>query len=268
MKVIEKNTDRLVLRSNPYGQIAFGLIFVLAAFAFAYFLGRSVAIRCQRAGAAIDCQLDEKLLGVTSVRQRTIGGIQRAEIDEHHSSDGGYTYQVILVTGSGRVPLMGYSSSGYGEKEETARQINDFIQGGRQDVLEFDVPVNWIVLVFLFVFGGVGLAMIVLAKTVQIEMLRTEGVLRIHKDGLFGGSQQEYLLREIQDVVLQSHVSRSRRSRRSGRTYRIAFLTTSDEEVPLSSVYTSGIGDKQRAVDAMKEFLAPYSGRRNNNPYS
>jgi hypothetical protein len=264
MKIIENNPNQLILRSDPYGQIIFGLFFALIGFAITYFIGRSVDIRCERADAKqITCQLTDKLLGITPVGKRTINHIQSAEVSEHRGSKGSYTYQVMFITANGPVSLTGYSSSGYEPKANIAEKVNNFIQGGRQDVLEFQAAMDWWVLLFLFIFGGFGVGAILLAKTVQIEMRRSEGVMRIRKDGLFGSGEQELLLREIQDVVLQSH-----RGSKGSTTYRVAFITTSDEEIPLTVYYSSGVGGKQRTVEAIKNFLTPYRGPQDQDPFA
>lgn len=264
MKIVENNTNQLTLRSDPYGQIIFGLIFALAGFAITYFIGRSVDMHCERVQPKqITCELTDKLMGISPVGKRTISNIESAEVDEHRDSDGDRTYKVVLITANGPVPMTGFSSSGYGSKAAIAEKINDFIQGGRQGALDIQVPMDWWILIFLFIFGGFGIGAVLLAKTVQVEMSRSEGVLRIRHDGLFGSGQQEFLLREIQDVVLQSH-----RGSKGSTTYRIAFLTTSDEEIPLSSVYSSGMGGKRRAVEAMKDFLTPYRRPQDQEPFA
>ena len=94
---------------------------------------------------------------------------------------------------------------------------------------------------------------ILLAKTVGIEMLRSEGVLRILKDGLFGSGQEEHILNEIEAVTLESSSGS-----RGGTTYRMAFQLAGGGELLLTRWYTSGRKDKQQAVDAMNAFLAGY----------
>lgn len=260
MKIVENNPNQLILRSDPFGQIIFGLLFALAGLAFTYFFARSVDMHCEHVKTGqITCQLTDKLLGITPVRTRTISNITSADVEKHRSNKRGYTYEVTLsTTNDGAVSVTGFSSSGYSPKAEIAQQVNDFIQNERTKTLDIQVGMEYIVLIFLFVFVGVGIGAVVTAKTVQVEMIRSEGTLRIRRDGLFGSSQQEFLLREIQHVELQVH-----RSRKSASTYRIALYTTSNEEIALSSFYTSGYEDKKRAVEAMREFLSPYQRFKN-----
>jgi hypothetical protein len=78
-------------------------------------------------------------------------------------------------------------------------------------------------------------------------------VLRIVKRGLFGRGEEEHALRDIEGVALEQSFSS-----RGGTTYRIAFLTTDGGKRLLSRMYTSGRRDKQKAVDAMNQFMAAY----------
>src|SRR5512145_1780053 len=207
MKIVKNNPNQLVLRSDPYMQMIFDLVFLLAGLAITFLMARSVDVACQHAGSqTINCQLSDKLLGAIPVGQRTVTGIQGAEIQENHNSkNNSTTYQVVFVTGSGRVSLTGYSD-GSGGKAQTAEQINNFIRSG-QDTLNFQLPMNGLVLIFLFVFGGVGLGIMLLAQSVEVEMSRSDEKSHIRKDGLFGSGQEAYALSEIQGVYLQSHLN-------------------------------------------------------------
>jgi hypothetical protein len=263
MKIIENSPNQLILRSNPFWQLIFGLIFALAGLAITYFLGRSVDTHCEHTSSReITCTLTEKLFSLVPVGQRTIPNIYGAEVEESRDSDGDTTYKVVFLTNAERVPLTGYTSSGYSSKAEVAEQINQFVQAGRQNSLDIQVKMEWWILIFLVAFGGVGVGIVVFAKTVQIEMNRSEGVLRIQKDGIFGTSRNEFLLREIEDIYLQSS------SDSDGTTYRVAFRIAGGEEIPLTGYYSSGYKSKQRDVDLMKDFLSPYQRPQNQDPYS
>jgi hypothetical protein len=263
MKIIEKNSNRLILRSYPYSQIILGLVFAVASLAVTYFFGRSIDVRCEHAKAGqITCYLTDKLLGITPIGRRTIDNIQSARLSEYHSTKGGISYQAVLITANGLFPLSHLSSSDYEPKANAVQQINSFIQNQHQDVLELQVPMEIAILVFSLAFGIVGVGMIFVASTVEVEMNRSEGLLHLRKDGLMGGSQREFLLREIQQAEVQVQ-----RGRRGGVTYRIVLYALNDEEIPLSRVYTSGYEDKRRAVEAMREFLLPYHHPQSQEPF-
>jgi hypothetical protein len=252
MKIVENDANRLVLRSNPYFQIIIGMILALTGLVITFFFGRSVELHCERAGTEqITCQLTQKLLDFQPLGKRTVSNIQGAEVVESRDSDGDSTYKVVFITANGRLPLTNFSSSEYSAKANLSRQINDFISRPRQNSLDTQVNMEWWILIILFAFSGGGILVILLAKTVVIEMVRTEGVMRIIKDGLFGSGQEDLILRDIEDVELESS-----HSSQGSTTYRIAFHIHDGRNVFLTRYFTSGRKNKQAAVDAMKNFLS------------
>jgi hypothetical protein len=254
MKIIEDTPDRLVLRSIPYLQIIFGFIFAVTGLVITFFFGRSVDVHCQKIETKqVNCQLTQKLLGFETLGQRSVLNVQRADIAESQDSDGNSTYQVMFVTAAGKVGLTTFFSSGYIAKANLAQKINNFIQDTRQPSLDVTLPMEWWILIFLFAFTGVGVVTILLAKTTGIEMIRSQGVVRILKDGLFGSGQEEHPLQEIEAVVLESS-----RSSRGSTTYRMAFHLVGEGELLLTRWFSSGRKDKQNAVDAMNKFLTSY----------
>jgi hypothetical protein len=254
MKIIESDSNRLVLRSFPSIQILVGLVFALSGLLITFFFGRSYDLHCVRAGSKqVDCRVTQKLLGFQVIDQRKVTAIQKVEVDESTDSDGDTTYKVVFITPGRRVPLTSFSSSGYNAKADLAHQINNFINSDRQASLDIQVKMEWWILIFLFTFTGVGVVAILLSRTVEIHMLRSEGLMRILKGGIFGTRQEEHILREIESVELESS-----RSSEGGSTYRIAIHTVRGEKLLLSRMFSSGRGGKQQAVDAMNQFLAPY----------
>jgi len=254
MKIIENTPDRLVLRSDPTLQIVFGLVFAVTGLIITYFFGRSVDVHCEKIEPRqVNCQLTPKLLGLKPLGQRRVLNVQKAEVSESRDSDGDSTYRVIFITAAGKVSLTNYSSSGYSAKANLAEQINSFIRDNQRTALDVKVNMDWWILIFLFAFTGVGIIVILVAKTTVIEMIRSEGVLRILKGGLFGSGQEEHILRDIESIELESS-----RSNRGNPTYRIVFHVADGGNLLLSRWYTSGRKGKQTAVDAMNKFLASY----------
>jgi hypothetical protein len=254
MKIIENTPDRLVLRNYPTLQIVMGLIFALTGMVITFFFGRSVDLHCDKLEPGlVNCRLGDKWMGYLPLGERMAQHVQSAEVDESTDSEGDSTYKVVLVTDAGRVSLTSFYSSGYSAKANLAQRVNGFLQASGQRTLDLKVNTDWWILIFLFLFTGGGVVVILLAKTTGIEMVRSEGVLRILKDGLFGRGQEEHILREIESVVLESSSGS-----RGSTTYRIAFHVVDGGELLLTRWYSSGRKDKQQAVDAMNAFLAAY----------
>ncbi len=258
MKIIENNPDRLALYNFPTLQIFLGILFGVIGLITTFFFARSIDIHCEKAAAGqASCRMSDKLLGYISLGSRTVQNVQQAEVTESRDSDGDVTYRVVFRTSSGNQPLTYFSSSGYQGKANLAQEINAYLQSNRQDALDLKMVMEWWTVLFLVAFGGAGAVMVLLAKTDRIEMVRSQGVLRIAKRGLFGLREEEHLLREIESVVLESSSSS-----RGGKTYRIAFHTADGGARLLSRMYSSGWRDKQKAVDAMNQFLADYHPKK------
>lgn len=254
MKIIENTPDRLVIRDVPYLQIFLGLMLAIVGLVITFFFARSVDIHCDRVGSGqVNCRLTEKLLGFEPVGGRNVKKVQKVDVAESRDSDGNAIYRVIFVTDTGNVPLTSYSSSGYNNKARLSQQINAFIQNAVQRSLDVKLAMEWWILIFLFLFTGAGIIMILLAKTTGIELIRSQGMIRILKDGLFGSRQEEHSLHEVEGVDLEWS-----RGSRGGATYRIAFHLVDGGELLLSRWFSSGRKDKQAAVEAMNKFLEAY----------
>lgn len=251
MKIIERSNSRLAVRSDPYGQIIFGMIFFLSGVAITYFFSRSTEIVCRRPEPQrITCTLTEKLLGWIPVAQKTVDQVQGAQVERRRDSDGDNTYRVSFLTAQGPVPLQDYWSSGSSSKGAVAEQINVFVADGGQSESRFTQPMEWFTLLFLLMFGGVGLGMVLGAQVVLIDADRNKMTLMIEKDGLLGVKQNEYPLNEVEDVYVDSH-----RSRKGGRTYRVVIRMASGDEIPLSSFYSSGRKSKDDLANQLRNFL-------------
>ncbi len=254
MKIIENTPDRLVIHDTPTLQVFLGLLFSLVGLIVIFVFARSVDVHCEKVETRqVNCQLTQKLGGLLTFGTRSVLNVQKADVAASTDSDGNATYRMIFITATGKTPLTFYYSSGFNSKTSQAQRINTFIQNAAQPTLDFQVSMDWWTWFFLIVFGGLGGFMIVVAKTVHIEMVRSEGVLRITKRGLFGSGQEEHTLREIDSVALESSFGS-----RGTPTYRIAFNIADGGKRLLSRMYTSGRKDKPQAVEAMNAFLAPY----------
>lgn len=73
------------------------------------------------------CNMDVKFLGVFTLSTREFKDVYRADVEESCDEDG-CNYRVLLTTIEGEQPLTSYYTSNWSGKEQTATQINDFIQ--------------------------------------------------------------------------------------------------------------------------------------------
>lgn len=254
MKIIENTPNRLLIRDNPYLTVFLGLLFGLIGLVITFFFARSVDVHCDKIEPGrVDCRLAEKLLGFQPIGGRMVKDVQKAEVAQSQDSEGNLSYRVIFLTATGRVPLTVFYSSDYTAKADLAQRINTFIQDASARSLDAALSMEWWIWIFFVVFGGLGGFMVLVSKRTTIEMVRSEGVVRIVKTGLFGSGQEEHPLQEIERVTLERSSTP-----RGTPTYRIALYTTDGGKRLLSRMYTSGRKGQQQAVQAMNTFLAPY----------
>jgi hypothetical protein len=251
MKITEQTSSRLVLYGSPLGQGLIGLFFFLFTVVMAWFLARSVEIRCEIISVnRMNCSLTEKILGITPIETREVREVEAAVVQENEDSDGDTTYRLALITPDGPAPVTKVWSSDYSAKARAADQLNRFLTQNELKSLEIELKVSPWLWFFLGLFGGAGLLLILFAKSVTIEADKNEGAIKIHKDGLIGSYSTEYFLSEIEDVYLEET-----HSSKGSRLYRVVFHLRDGNDLPLTSVYSSGQKGKAEAVHALREFL-------------
>lgn len=266
MKIIKNNSNQLILCRNPYYSIIFGLIFILTGLGISYAVTRSISLHCEHVEKnRITCELSKKLLDIIPIGQHTIVNIRKASVEESNDiEDDMPTYRVIFITANGNVPLISFYSSGYGDKAKIAKQINNFINTEGNDTLDIKIDYDLWTLIYLFGFSGSGIFAILSAKRVTFEMNHSEGILCIRKVSLLSSNQEKYLLREIEDVYLQT-----KRVNEDLKTYRVTFRTTSDEDIPLNPAYTwVGIKGMLRTIKIIKDFLGIHRHHQEGDPLS
>jgi len=134
----------------------FGLIAVVIIGALLYFMGQVTTLTRHRAERdRVDCRIQSNWLGLLPLRERSVRGVQGAQVAENCDQDG-CTYRVELRTGGGIVPLTPHYSSGSVVKESVARRVNDFVRdptAASLQVREHFDPTD-LILVALFVGGA------------------------------------------------------------------------------------------------------------------
>jgi hypothetical protein len=255
MKVLQQTDTRLVIRPTGGLLIAiFGLFFVIMSGAMFYGFGQTTDLLCNRnLSGSMQCRLARSLLGI-SLSDSPLEALQSAYVAQSRDSDGDVTYRVMLVTGSGEVPLTSYTSSGYRKKASAADQINEFIQGRASDLSIHQGGTVGIIVsgVFLIV------SLIMIVSGVQSRFTSwtfdlAEGMITQHKESLTGIHNRSYPLDDIQSVS----VERSRDSDADS-TYRVALFSDQEGPIPLTGWYSSGYKKKKHVADIIQRYLDRY----------
>jgi hypothetical protein len=95
---------------------------------FMFIFGQVTDLSCARnSDGRTACSTEVKFLGVFTLSTREFKDVYRADVQES-CDDEGCNYRVLLTTLEGEQPLTSYYTSSWSGKEETAAQINNFIQ--------------------------------------------------------------------------------------------------------------------------------------------
>ncbi|MBD2257039.1 tetratricopeptide repeat protein [Pseudanabaena sp. FACHB-2040] len=256
MRVVRQTSTQLTLRLVPWLLWLMGGIFTGAGLMVWLALGGETVFECTRTAPA-QCELTQSNPLGSRSRTFSLAGLQQAEVETHRNSDGDHTYRVVLTTDQGVVPLTNAYSSGNGFHQNRAAQINQFIQSPAAASLRIHQDDRWIGLLFLVLFSGTGLAlMLVVGKVVTCDFDKSMGQLTFTKRGLLGAETVQHPLHHLVSVTLQ----RSSGSK-GGNTYRLALGLKTGETLPLTSYYDSGKRDKEKTANAIRSFLGLSASR-------
>jgi hypothetical protein len=146
---------------NRTKNILYGVLIIIVGLVFVYIFGKVTDMTCSHPEPAVTrCVVEEQLLGVMTVSQKTFSDVNNAKV-QSNCDDDGCTYRVALTTTSGQEPLTGYYTSGLPAKENTASQINSYISTGSEEELVINENSGLFAALFSSAFVLLGLYMII-----------------------------------------------------------------------------------------------------------
>jgi hypothetical protein len=117
-------------------ELIFGLVLTLFGVLFMLGMGQVKTLTCNRLEPSqIECLMQARLLGIISLKRTPVEGLQGAKIEMEtrysQDSDGRSRnetfYTVYLLTKAGQIEFDASGNNTVGSREQTAQQINDFI---------------------------------------------------------------------------------------------------------------------------------------------
>ncbi len=108
-------------------------------------------------------------------------------------------------------------------------------------------------LLFSLIFGGVGLALLLLSNSLTITADRRGRMLKLDYRSLVNHSAKQIPFDNIARIELQRSASYSRGG--TSYTYRVAAVLKDGSMVPFRSSYSSGVGGKQKLANQINAFL-------------
>ncbi len=251
MRVTEKD-DQLILHtswSNLVGPMVFGLIFMLVAAGILWSAGRESTLSCKRLEAAqIQCQLQQIFLGRV-VRQITLDNPQQAIVQSSHSSKGGTTYRMALVTAQGTIPLTDFYSSDT-NADDLVAQFNQFQRNPVAKSVALDQPASGFVFIMLLVFSAFGLLMILSTHYDTFVFDRYRDAVTFTRIGFTGRRTRTEQLSGLKTEVRQFRGSK-------GRRYYCVFLHLNNGIDIKLDWNASRESSAQDVADRVQEFARP-----------
>ena len=251
MRVTEKD-DHLILHtswSSLLGPCVIGLLFIAFVAGMVWTNARESFLTCQRQEVdQIQCQLQRIFLGRV-VQQIAIDNPQQATVQSYHSSKGGTTYRMALVTARGTIPLTDYYSSDAGTDDLAAR-FNQFQHNPAAKSVSLDQPASWFTFFFWLIFCGFGLLMILNAHYDTFVFDRYRDALTFTRIGFRGVHTREESITGLKTAVRQFRGSK-------GHRYYCVFLHLdggSDLKIDWNSSRESAA---QNLADQIQEFVRP-----------
>jgi hypothetical protein len=152
--------------------IPFGGIFLTIGLLVGLVFAKQYAFECERLSPQTDegnCELTAAGFRGTETTSFPISELQGARVASNYDSeDRSTTYRVEILTERGELPITPVWSSGQQSKQEMADEIEQFAQNQSISNLAIAQDDRWFGYLFLFIFGGVGLAMIVVPVLLAI----------------------------------------------------------------------------------------------------
>ncbi|HTP08877.1 MAG TPA: hypothetical protein VMP08_11545, partial [Anaerolineae bacterium] len=252
MRVTEKD-DRLILHTSWSGLLSpifFGLFAMLIAGGMFWSAGREATLTCRRIEVnQIQCQLQQTFLGRV-VQQQTIDNPQQAIVQTSHSSKGGTTYRMALVTAKGTIPLTDFYSSDV-DADGLAAQFNQFQRSLAAKTVTLDQPASGFIFILLAMFIGFGLVMILTTHYDTFVFDRYRDAVTFTRLGFTGVHTREESINGLTTEVRQFRGSK-------GRRYYCVFLRLTGGAADIKLDWNASNESKaQDLADRIQEFVKP-----------
>lgn len=252
MRVTEKD-DQLILHtawSNLLTPFVFGLVFIAVAGSMLWSTARESTLTCKRVEVnQVQCQIQQVLLGRV-VKQIAIDNPRQAIVQSSHSSKGGTTYRMALVTSQGTIPLTDYYSSD-ADADSLAAQFNQFQHNPAAKTVSIDQPASGFLFIFLLVFSGFGLVAILTVHYDTLVFDRYRDTLTYTRLGFTGAHTREESISGLTTDVHQFRGSK-------GRRYYCVFLRLTGGAADIKLDWNaSHEATAQALADRIQEFVKP-----------
>lgn len=245
MKIVRQTPNLLMLRCRPVLSWILGLVFASVGLVI-MLSGNAITITCNRTEPTVgSCKLLESNLTTSQEKVIPLSILRGAKVKEDDSGESS-TYQIIILTSHGDIPLSPYPNSD--KAEAIASHINQFLITPKETSLTQHEDER----LHSFLFGGSFFIVSLVILTVPFVTCvfdKSLNTLIIKRRDILGTKVIEHGFREIKDVLVEESTDSE------GSTYRVIIVLVSGDRLPLTSHYSSGGESKQETVSCIKSFL-------------
>jgi hypothetical protein len=225
------------------------MLFLAFAGGMFWTMARESTLTCTRLEAnEIHCQITQVWLGQI-VKQVTVNNPRQAIVQTQHSSKGGTTYRMALVTAQGTVPLTDFYSSDTAA-DSLADQFNQFQGDSAAKTVSIDQPASGFVFIFLLIFCGFSLIMILSIHYDAFTFDRYRDALTFTRFGFRGVRTREESITGLKTEVRQFRGSK-------GRRYYCLYLRLASGDAIKVDWNASRQSSAQEVADRIQEFIQP-----------
>lgn len=255
ISVQDVSDDELVLKKSALLGWAFGSIFFVMGLVGGLLVGEKSTLRCERASFASpspSCVLVRQGTLPLAPKERHIRELQGAYLDSRTDSEGGKTYWVGLKTEQGSMGLTSTRSSARSHYASQVTELERFLRDKSQRELT---------LIHDDRFSGLGIGGVFSLVGLGFLLLTSFGTIRLSiPDDEVEFDTRTLLWRKVPVRIPLSKIEAATvewsTGDKGGRTYRVALVKVDGSTVPLTHVYSSGSGGKEKVAQAIRRLLA------------
>lgn len=255
MKILEQTPTKLKLRQRPIWWL-FAILFIVHVL-YSCITGSGLSmtelstLTCQRIElVSVSCELVASNIFGLEDRRTLLNQLQGAKV-EKVKIENASSYQVVLLSSSSEIPFTSYPNiiGDYQAEAAIVLRINTYLNNPKETFLRVQEDHRWFNFIVWGLLAFLFFLLIGLPAVVTCTLDKTLNLLTIERRNFFSAKVHEHSLQEIADVQVEEH------NGSEDTNYRISFVLTSGECIPLTKYYSSDWRNKQEWANYIRRFL-------------
>lgn len=255
MKILEQTPTKLKLRQRPIWWL-FGILFMVYVLyncitGPGFSMTELSTLTCQRIeSVSVSCELVASNIFRLEDSRISLNQLQGAKVKKVKIEDAS-SYQVLLLTSSGEIPFTSYPNiiGDYQAEAAIVSRINTYLNNPKETFLRVQEDHRWFNFIVWGLLAFLFFLLLGLPAVVTCTLDKTLNIMTIERRNFFSAKVHEHSLQEIADVQVEEY------NGSEDTTYRISFLLTSGECIPLTKYYSSDWKNKHEWANYIRNFL-------------